>query len=39
MNYVFIVKVEGVPSNELKRSISLPHNVTVNTHCYETMGR
>ncbi len=26
----FIVKVEGVPSQQLKRSISLPHDVIVN---------
>ncbi len=37
MNYFFIVKVEGVPSQQLKNSISLTHDVTVNTHCYETM--
>ncbi len=35
----FIVKVEGVPSQQLKCSISLPNDVKVNTHCYETMGR
>ncbi len=43
MNYFLIVKVEGVPSQQLKHSISLPHDVTVNTDCYETvfetMGR
>ncbi len=39
MNYFFIVKEEGVLSQQLKRSISLPHDVTVNTHCYEAMGR
>ncbi len=35
----FIVKVEGVPSQQLKHFISLPHDVTVNTHCYKTMGK
>ncbi len=35
---LFIVKVEGVPSQQLKCSISLSHDVTVNTHCYKTMG-
>ncbi len=34
-----IIKVEWVPSQQLKRSISLPHDVTVNTNCYETMCR
>ncbi len=39
MNSFFILKVEGVQSQQLKRSISLLNDVTVNTHCYETMGR
>ncbi len=34
---IFIVKVEGVHSHQLKRSISLPLDIIVNTHCYETM--
>ncbi len=38
MNNFFIVKVV-VPTHQLKRSMSLPHDITVNTHCYETVGR
>ncbi len=34
----FIVTVEGVPSQQLKRFISLRHDIIVNTHCYETIG-
>ncbi len=39
MNYFFILKVKGAPSQQLKRSILLPHDITVNTHYYEAMGR
>ncbi len=34
----FKVKVEGVPSQQLKHSISLHHDIIVNTHCHVTMG-
>ncbi len=39
MNCFLKVKVERVPSHQLKRSIALPHDITVNTHRYETMGK
>ncbi len=38
IDYFFIVKVLGAPSQQVKCSISLPHDVTVNTHCHVTMG-
>ncbi len=38
MDYFFIVKLVGDPSQQVKCSISLPHEVTVNTHCHVTMG-
>ncbi len=36
MNYFFIVKVVVASSQQVTCSISLPHDVTVNTHCHVT---
>ncbi len=33
------VKVVVPSSQQVKCSILLPHDVTVNTHCHVTMGR
>ncbi len=38
MDSFFIVKVVVASSQQVKCSISLPHGITVNTHCYVTMG-
>ncbi len=37
IDYFFIVKV-GAPWQQVKFSISLPHDITVNTHCHVMMG-
>ncbi len=37
MDYFFIVKVVVASLQEVKCSISLPHDITVNTHCHVTM--
>ncbi len=39
MDYFFIVKVRVASSQQVKWPISVPHDVTVNTHCSGTMDR
>ncbi len=40
MDYFFIIKVVVVVSlQKVKYPISLPHDITVNTNCVQTMGR